>query len=557
MNPQEPQEEPGRQAPRGQGLASAAVLMVAATFAARVAGMVRMMVIGHVFGTRGGINSFFVAFTIPDLLYFLMAGGAARTAFVPVFTELLTKNRLQQAYRTFSSVFWLLAIVGGLLVAGGVLLADHLAKVSAVGWLGTAPERVDLTARIMRIVFPAQLFLVLGGLLMGALNAYKHFLWPAMGPLVYDVLFIGGALVAATLPEGRGLDALALSAVIGATCGNLLLQAPALARRGVRLLPVLDVTDEAVRRVIRLALPVMLGLAVAEINWVIVRVLATMCEPDAPAILEYANRLWKLPSGVFAAGIAIAVFPSLSEHYTRGDVERYRRDFSFALRNALFLVLPVAVAFGVLATPIVRMLFQRGSFDPITSPIVGHVLVWLTPGMVALGINYICARAFYARQNTVTPTAAGLVSIAACLGLGYWAAHTIGVVGLAMATSAGTVLNAALLVVLLKREVGLLDGARIVRSVARMLPGCVALGIVCRVGSEALAQALGTTAETAKVLTVMAPLAAGGLCFLGISAAMRAEELWSAGRLLAARIRRANAGRKPPPDGTPGCRAQG
>ena len=110
--------------PAGQGLASAAILMVVLTFAARIAGMVRMMVVGSAFGAGGDINSFFAAFTIPDLIYFLIAGGAARTAFVPVFTEYLAHGRRREAWRVFSTVFWLLLILGGFLMTA-ILLLTH------------------------------------------------------------------------------------------------------------------------------------------------------------------------------------------------------------------------------------------------------------------------------------------------------------------------------------------------------------------------------------------------------------------------------------------------
>lgn len=532
-----------RPIPAGQGLASAAVLVVVLTFAARIAGMIRMMVVGSVFGASGNINSFFAAFTIPDLIYFLIAGGAARTAFVPVFTEFLAHGKRREAWRVFSTVFWLLLILGGLVVIAGSLFAPQVARLSALGWLGSSPERVDICTRIMRIIFPAQLFLVLGSLLMGTLNAHKHFLWPALGPLVYDVVFIIGAVLGGMAPESQGLEIMAWASVVGALCGSVLIQIPPLAARGAKLLPVLDLRDEAVQRVIRLALPVILGLAVAEINWVVVRIFATMCQDDAPAVLEYANRLWKLPSGVFAAGIAIAVYPSLAEHCARGDLQAYRRDFSFAMRNTLFLILPVTVAFGALSTPIVRMLFQRGSFAPATSPVVGNVVLWLTPGMISLGITYIAARSFYARQNMITPVLCGIVSILACLGLGYWATLTTGVVGLAMATSATAVLNAVLLLVLLKREVGQLDGGRILRSLLRILPGSAGVGVICWLGSTLLGSRLGTEGEIARMLTVMIPIALSAIVYVGSCAFLGAEELRSAWRLVARR-----RGAEPPPD---------
>lgn len=523
--------------PAGQGLASAALMMVVITLVSRIAGMVQIMVIASVFGTSGDINSFWAAFTIPDLLYFLMAGGAARTAFVPVFTEYLARGKMKEGWRVFSSVFFLLMILGGSIVLLGTVFAPQIARLSALGWLGSEPGRVDVCAHIMRILFPAQLFLVIGGLLMGTLNAFKHFLWPAVGPIVYDAFFIAGAVAAGMsishgMSQQQALDVMAAAVVLGAICGNVLIQIPPLARRGARLQAVLDIHDEGVQRVIRLALPVILGLAISEINWVVVRILATMCESDAQSILAYANRLWKLPSGLFAAAIAIAVFPNLSEHYARKDEEGYRRDFSFAMRNTLFMVLPATVAFGALATPIVRMLYQRHSFTADTSPIVGDVLIWLTPGMFALAINYIVARAFYARHNTVTPVIAGAISFAVCIAIGWWGAMRMGVLGLALATSASAVVNAGLLLVWLKRQVGRLDGARILGSTLRMIPGCLALAAVCWGGAEYLAARLGTVRELAKLITVMVPLGLGGVVFVACCAALRAEELSSAWRLV-------------------------
>lgn len=523
--------------PGGQGLASAALLMIIVTLVSRVAGMIQIIVIAGVFGTKGDINSFWAAFTIPDLLYFLMAGGAARTAFVPVFTEYMAHGRMKEAWRVFSTAFFLLMILGGVIVLLGTVFAPQIARVSALGWLGSEPGRVDVCAHIMRILFPAQLFLVIGGLLMGTLNAFKHFLWPAVGPIVYDGFFILGAFAAGAcisrgMPQQQALDVMAFAVVLGALCGNVLIQIPPLAKRGARLEAVMDLHDEGVQRVIRLALPVILGLAISEINWVVVRILATLCESDAQSILAYANRLWKLPSGLFAAAIAIAVFPSLSEHYAHRDEEAYRRDFSFALRNTLFLVLPVTVAFGVLATPIVRMLYQRHSFGAETSPIVGDVLIWLTPGMFALAINYIVARAFYARHNTVTPVIAGAISFVVCLAVGWWGALRMGVLGLALATSASAVVNAGLLLYWLKRQVGRLDGARIVRSTLKMIPGCIALGVICWYGADFVAARLGTVRELSKLLTVMVPLGAGALAFVACCAALRTEELSSAWRLV-------------------------
>ncbi|MEN6402459.1 MAG: lipid II flippase MurJ, partial [Armatimonadia bacterium] len=310
-----------------RGLAAAAALMVITTFGSRLTGMVRMMVLTHIFGATGEVNAFFQAFAIPDFVYFLIAGGALRTGFVPIFTEYITLGKYEQAWKTFSSTFWTLLIGAGMLICAAMALAPQLTVLVAPGWAQTNPELMDPCTRMMRILFPAQIFFMLGGLMQGALNARKHFLWPGLGPIIYNLAIIAGAIAAphlvaaenvrraaAGLPPSSGVVYVTYFVLIGAVIGNVLVQIPPLRAVGAKLAVRLDLHDEGMTRVFKLALPVIFGLAIGEINWMIVRVLCTHF-PGGPAILETSNRLWKLPSGIFAAGIAIAIFPSLAEHY--------------------------------------------------------------------------------------------------------------------------------------------------------------------------------------------------------------------------------------------------
>ncbi len=516
--------------PRGMTLQGAAALMIFATLGSRITGMIRMMVLAHYFGASGQISAFYQALIIPDLVYFLIAGGALKTGFVPVLSEYLARGEKDKIWHTFSTLFWLLLMVGGLVVVGGIVFAPALAYVVVPGWVAKHPDLVKPCGEMMRILFPAQLFFLLGGgLFMGALNAHKHFLWPGIGPIVYNLFIIAGAVAASAL---LGLETVAYAVVLGAFVGNFLLQIPPLLARGARLQATFNLRDEGVTRVLKLAAPVILSLAVAEINWVIVKILASYPGEHGPAILEYANRLWKLPSGVFAAGIAIALLPSLSEDYALGDESKYTRDFSFGLRNAVFLVLPATVAIGVLRVPIVRLLFEHGGFLAADTMQVADVLLWLTPGMVALGVVYILARAFYARHDTVTPVIAGIISVLVCAGLGLILLGPLELVGLAIATSAGGAANASLLLVLLKRKVTYLDGARIARSLLRLLPGCIGMGLLMWLGMWLAEQQLGTLGVGPRLVGLLVPLAMGSLAFVGLAWLCRCEELGSAWRLV-------------------------
>jgi putative peptidoglycan lipid II flippase len=517
--------------------------MVVATLGARIAGLIRVMVLAQ-FGTTGEINAYYQAFVIPDLVYFLIAGGALRTGFVPVFTEYIAKGKTCQAWRTFSSLFWILLIFGGLIVSIGIVIAPQLAVWIAPGWVGTEPELLELCGHLMRIIFPAQLCFVVGGLFMGTLNAQKHFFWPAMGPIVYDLFIITGALLAVGIPGIFGLSTIAYAVVLGALCGNVLLQIRPLLIGGARLQPILDLSDEGFKRVVRLALPIIFGLAVAEINYIVIRTFSTIAAPEqGPAVMEIANRLWKLPAGVFGAAIAIALFPMLSEHYAKDDEDRYRRDFSFGVRNTMFLTVPAALVMGLMPAAIIRVLFEYGEFTSVSTAAVAQVMVWFAPGIVALSGLYIVARAFYARHDTRTPLLVGVMSVAICIAMSFLLMGPMNLVGLALAMTVSNFVNVGALLVILKRRVGRLDGAGMVGSQLRCLPANVLLAAACIWGPACVTTFLGEDAFLSRLLAVFAPLLVGSAGFFALSAVLKVPELSSAWRMVGRRLR----ARKPSP----------
>lgn len=539
-------------------MANAAILMMFATLASAITGMFRDVAISHVYGTSVVADAFYNAATIPDFLYFLVAGGALRTGFVPVFTELMAQGENDRAWRMFSAIFWMLSGLAALLAGAGILLAEPLAAFVNPSWAGTAggglpglletlglmqpgevtqgnPEALAICALIMKLMFPAQIFFLLGGLLMGALNARKHFFWPAMGPIIYNIAIIAAALLAPVL---FGPTTLGLGVLVGAAVGNFGVQIVALRNRGGKFLPFLKPTP-AVRRVVLLALPVMLGLAIAEINFAVTKILANAVEGEGGvSTLNYANRLWKLPARVIGAGIAIALFPALAEHYAKGASEQFQRDFSFGMRNAVFLTLPAAALMMVVARPVSGLLF---GLDPAGTQEVAVTLWWFSIGIVPLSIVYIAARAFYARHDTMTPVWIGAISVIVCVGSALWLAGLYGVPGLAMATTLAGIINAAGLVVLLQMRIGGLGGREIAASILRlMVPTAIMTTLAWGSlwGLREYMQVTASDSRLAALLLVVIPMALGTLSFIGIAKAMRLRELESAWRMVARKVGR-------------------
>lgn len=504
------------------GLASAAALMVAVTFGSAVLGLVRTVLFAWRFGQEGPPSAFFQASRIPDLVYFLIAGGALRSGFIPVFTEYWARGRREQAWRSFSALFWLLVLVGGSIVAVGVAFAPQLAALIAPGWAEQNSQLLPLCSRLMRLMFPAQLFFVLGGLLMGTLNARKHFLWPGLGPIVYNV-FVIGAIVLAAGPDDLPLVAAAMP--MAALVANVLLQIPPLQRLGGRLQLIFDLRDEGLRRTLVLAAPVLFGLAIAEIEFLVMSTLATIADPaGGPATLVYANLIWRTPTRVFGGGISIALFPSLAYHFAEGAADKFRRDFSFAARTALFMAVPVTIALVLLADPIVGVLYRRGEFSEASVVPVAQTLVMFSVGIIPLTLYYLVARAFYARHDTRTPVLVGLVGLGVCVVAGWLLMGPLGVPGLALAIALATAVNTVLLWSLLARRVGGLDGAGIYHMAAKAALPLAGLVAMCLAGRD-LTAALSYGSMTRRLIALGVGLVGGGGLYLGLSHLLGLEEL--------------------------------
>jgi putative peptidoglycan lipid II flippase len=415
-----------------------------------------------------------------------------------------------------------------------MIFVRPLTVLIAPGWAADEPHLFDLTAHLMRIMFPAEIFMLLGGLFMGALNANKHFLWPGIGPVLYNVLII---IAAAVAPWLWGLPTIAFAVPISALLCNVLLQLRPLQRYRAQWSFLLDPRDEGFKQVLRLAAPVIFGLSIAEVNLLVTAALVTIFDPQwGPVAMEFGNRLWKFPTRFIGAGIAIAVFPFLAEHYAKEDGAAYRRDFSFAIRSTLFLTIPPALVMTLLGDPINRLLF--GNLNEQALRATDQALFWYSLGIVPLGLVYILTRSFYARHDTITPVWVGASSIAVCVACAFPLGRAMGVGGLALATSAANYSNAILLAVILQLRVGGLDGRRILASFLRQIVPCTGFALACWYGLHACRHYLGYTGAVAKLAAVFAPMTIATLLFLALAWLFRVEELAGAGNMLGRRFRR-------------------
>ncbi len=455
---------------------AAGIVMVATVFA-RLLGLARQMIIGNLFGTTLAMDAFVAANRVPETLYLVVAGGALASAFIPVFTGLLTRQDRSGAWRLASQVANLIALVVTLLSLLAAVLARPIVFHLLVPKMPV--EGQLLTVDLLRIMLASTVIFSVSGLLMGVLNAQQHFLLPALAPVLYNLGIIGGAVL---LAPAMGVHGVAVGVVAGAIL-HLLVQVPGLRGQGAAYSGGLGLENPAVRQVARLMAPRVLGLAVTQVNFWVNTNLASAFGEGAVSALEYAMRLMLLPLGVLAQAVGIAAFPTFAELVAQGELETVRRTLASTLRGVLFLALPATVGLLVLRVPIVRLLFERGEFTAESTASVAWALAFFAVGLVGHAGLEIVVRAFYALHDTTTPvkvgSAAMVLNVVLSIGLSRtfeavgWMPHG----GLALANSLATLIEVGALLWLLRGRLGGVEVGWLFRGMSKAAVAAAVMGV--------------------------------------------------------------------------------
>lgn len=495
----------------GDGLTRSAGIVGLATLTSRVLGLVRDQALAYRFGAGDRMDAFFVALRIPNLLRELFAEGAMNAAFVPVFTRRLTREGREAAWRLGAQLINALAVVTGVIAAAGIVFAEPLTRLFA-GDYQDVPGKFELTVQLTRMVLPFFTLVAIAAACMGMLNSLRRFFVPALSPAAYNVCLIAGALVVVPLMPEDGVDPVAAvaAAVLAGGAGQIAAQWWALRREGFRWRPALDPGDRGLREVVALMGPATVAGAALQVNLLVNTHLATGEGTGAVTWLTFAFRLMYLPLGVLGVSIATVTLPAVSRHAAAGDLAAVRETVSRGLRLMLAVMVPAAVGLAVLATPIVRLVFEHGEFTAADTPATARALVFYAPGIVGYAAVRLTAPVFYAFGNSLSPALVSVVTVAVNVGLNLVLVRVMGYAGLALGTSLASWLNAGVLLVLLRRRLGGIDGRRLADRLART---CLAAGVMGAVVGAAEGMA-GEIAEGGGLPT--AGLVLGGEIALGL-----------------------------------------
>jgi putative peptidoglycan lipid II flippase len=514
----------------GRRLARSTAIFSLATGVSRIVGLVREIVASYYFGAAGKVNAFTVAFQVPNLIRALVADFALSPAFVPVFTELLEKGDRRRAWRVASSLFWLVLLILGALAALFILLAPWILRP-----FGDPGGDRPLAVGLSRVLFPIVALLGVSGIVVGILNSYEHFTVPALTPVFWNLAIIVGLVIG--VPQADTIDAklyVYAASIVAGTVIQVLLPMPWLRGRDDRLRVLIDWHDPAVWRVLRLMLPVTLGLGLINFNVVVDSAFASrLIDPElAPTAIDKAFRLYMLPQGMFSVAIATVLFPSLARLAARGDTAGFRTTVGLGVRQIAFMLVPASAVSAVLAEPITRLVYQRGEFEPSQTPVVAGALAAFSAGLFFNGTMLMLNRAFFSLQSNWIPTAVALGNLGLNAALDA-AFYRFGTWGIPLATSLVNVAGTVVLFTLLRRRLGRLELRETADSVLRIVSASVLLAAASFGIWYGLDSVTGRSFG-GQLVSVGAALSAGLVVYFLSCRALRVREL---GALLALRGR--------------------
>ena len=541
------------------GIARSAGIVSLAVMGSRVLGLVREQVMAKYFGAGFLYDSFVVAFRIPNLLRDLFAEGALSAAFVKTFTTYTLDEEKGEdaAWRLASLVMNALVVILSLITILGIIFSPQLVMLLTKG--GFVGEKAELTTTLTRIMFPFLTLVALAAVAMGVLNTKRHFGIPASASTLFNVGSILGGLGFAYYLSGGGWttptdpnavpEIAAQRAMIGMAMGTLvggalqfLIQVPTLFKVGFRFRPQISFSDPGVRQIMRLMGPAIIGTSAVQINVMINTMFVGDIEGGA-SWLSYAFRLMQFPIGVFGVAISTATLPAISKFAALKDIESFRSTLASSINLVFLLTIPSACGLVVLGRPIISLIYERGAFTATTTEMVALALAAYSVGLAGYAAIKVLSPAFYALDDARTPAIVSIASIAVNLIASFlfknvFATYGYAHVGLALSTSCVALINFLVLVFLMHRRIGGLDGRKILSSLARIALASLALSVVSYAAYRTLSGFLDSNDLIAHLAETLIPILLGITAFILIARILKIEEFSLATQALTKRFRR-------------------
>jgi putative peptidoglycan lipid II flippase len=448
------------------------------TALSRILGYIRDMLVAQAFGAGMFADAFYAAFRIPNLFRRMLGEGSFSAAFIPVFSQYLHTKDKEQTQNVLNIVFTTLLLILIVITILGMFFAPILTKIIAWGFTND-PEKMQLTIELTRLMFPFVLFICLAAFLLAVLNTIYSFFLPALAPasLSFSEIFYVLIFVPLIVYPQNQIKGLAVSVIIGGAL-HFFIQYPSLKKLGWTLRFKIDFKHPALKKIIFLMIPSLIGLSVDQINAFVDNICASFLESGSITAMYYSNRVMQLPLAIFGLALASVSLPAMSKAVALKDMESLKNSLNYSVRFSIFALVPAAIGLMAIGLPIIRVLFEHGRFDLAASYAANSALFYYSLGLPAYAAARLFANVFYSFQDTKTPVKTAAVAMILHVVLCLILMYRMGVGGLALATAASSYLNLVLLAYFLRKKIGLLGGRQIIISFIKTLISAIVSGLI-------------------------------------------------------------------------------
>jgi putative peptidoglycan lipid II flippase len=495
---------------------ASAILLITLTIS-NVLGMLRDHFLASYIPTSQ-LDIYFAAFRIPDLIFNFLILGAITSAFIPVFCDFISNNKMEEGWKVTSILLNIAAVI---MIFAAIVLFFLMPYLTPLVVPDFSFEKMQKTTELARILMLTPIFFSASYIFSGVLNSFNRFVAYSFAPLVYNLSIILGTFI---LGRNIGIIGVVYFVIIGAVL-HMLIQLPSLFKLGFKYTFSFDYKNASIKKIIRLMLPRTIGMGVNQLMLLVYTAIGSALAIGSISAFNFANNIQTMPVVVLGTSFATAVFPTLTTAFTKNETDKFVFYLNRTIRTVSYLLIPTSVAFILLRAQIIRLILGSGSFGWSDTKATALALGYFSLSLLAQGLIPLLARAFYAMKNSKTPMYISIITVAVSIAIAYPLAQKMGVAGLALSFTIGSYINLILLYVLLVAKYRGMLSNKVINSVIKIVIISAITGFIAREGMLYFANLVNMNKFIGVLEQTLLTLALGFVIFVALSYVLKLEEI--------------------------------
>lgn len=446
-----------------------ALILMVIILVSKITGFLRDIVLAQTFGAGDITDAYLTALNIPVVLFSGISASLG-TTFIPMFFNVKDKYGEESVNKFTSNILNIIVGLSVIFIIIGMIFTPYIVKIFAIGFEGNV---LELTISYSRILLFSMIFIALNGLISSFLVAAGNVYISGILSIPFNIFVIVAILIGSITNSYIMIYGTLFAYIV-----QLLFQIPFLLKNGYNHKFIIDLKDKNIIKIFYLVLPVFLGSYVNQINTVVNRTLASTLEPGSITALNYANKLNMFAVGILVISLSTVIYPVLSRLASENNLSRFKYNIGKSINIVIITMIPIMIIIMNLSTPIVKILFEEGSFDTRATYLTSSALFYYSIGILAYGLRDILSKAFYSLQDTKTPVKNATISVFINVVLSVVLVKYMGIGGLALSGSISAIIATILLFISLRKKIGKFGLKYIVITFIKVFLSSIIMGYI-------------------------------------------------------------------------------